>query len=80
MQHSCQGGAEMKAIKILVLFLSVSSFLLGAKTDIYFANGITTLEADAQASAELLRIEILEYVYNGNIGKNNAHIRKVTYA
>jgi len=67
----------MKAIKILALFLSVSSFLLGAKTDIYFANGITVLERDAIASSELLD-SVIKHKFG--LPFYTTHIRKVSYA
>ena len=65
---------------ILLLSLFFSSVTFANKTDIYFGNGILTIEKDAQMNSELLYDEIKANIYNGNKVSFEEDINKVSYA
>jgi len=72
-----QGGAKMKFLWSF-LFVLLTLSLQAAKTDIYFGNGIMTIERDAQYNAE----KILKTKIKESFGENfyNTHINKVSYS
>ncbi len=66
--------------RIILIFIAVTSLMFGAKTDVYFGNGILTIEIDAIQNAKLLRKSILINIYKGKTSNFNQDISKVSYA
>ena len=72
-------------MKLLLIFflcvlypLTVFAKIDERKTDIYFANGISTNEGNASANTDLLRLAIVNDIYSNNLDKFDNEIAKVT--
>jgi len=74
----------MKSLLLLFLLLLYPSTSFAEiderKTDVYFANGISTSIVDAATNADLLEETIRSQIYAGNIAEYEKHIAKVTTA
>ena len=71
----------MKKVLYFIIICSIFvNHIYANKTDIYFGNGILTIEIDAKKNSELLEKEIKDKIYNGNNTLFNKDINKVSYA
>ncbi len=67
-------------MKKLILALLMTIGLHAKKTDIYFGNGILTIEIDAKQNTKLLKLNILKRLYGSDENLMMQDIGKIDYA
>ena len=66
--------------KISIILILFYTFLFAQKTDVYFGNGILTIEIDAIKNTKLLKKEICNNLFSGNEAEMKKQINKISYA
>jgi len=69
-----------KVLLALFIYFNFATAIFANKTDIYFSNGILTIERDAIENSLLLKNEIKERLYNGASESFEEDINKISYA